>query len=325
MNSYRVVPCFAESVPGRKVLVQTPPSQAVKVEAIPTNANQGFVLLAGLLARYQNGEVMCVTPRSRWIMVMRRAGCVLVAPLLSACSPSDEASPRPIPTSPTVPTQPGPPAAHGRYQMSGRVLDENGTPVPGVTIAVDYPSSGGASTPRSHCPISPRFCWLNTKTNDRGEYSVEFDPRSDGQIGFGFVYTSGTDGYQGDIQWVPTTDSPAVRDLRIRPMRPIRAGESLTVSVDATNSLCTDLDILFEWQTRCAMIAVESGAGILHVEGRSVSGGPAPSVFWASAGFWAWPVPGELGRRVRAGTYYIFVGIPEGAPAQEFNVITTLR
>jgi hypothetical protein len=48
------------------------------------------------------------TRRSRWIIVMCRAVCVLLASLATACSPSDEASPRPTLTSPTLPTPPTP-------------------------------------------------------------------------------------------------------------------------------------------------------------------------------------------------------------------------
>ena len=81
----------------------------------------------------RKGEVMRGTRRSRWIIVMCRAACILLASLASACSPSDEASPRPNPTSPTLPTPPTPPASSGRLQMSGRVLDQNGTPLPGAS------------------------------------------------------------------------------------------------------------------------------------------------------------------------------------------------
>ena len=101
----------------------------------------------------QQGGVMRGTRRSRWIIVMCRAACILLASLASACSPSDEASPRPIPTSPTLPTPPTPPASSGRLQMSGRVLDQNGTPVPGALVEVDYAPAGGVSNPPSHCPV----------------------------------------------------------------------------------------------------------------------------------------------------------------------------
>ena len=98
-------------------------------------------------------------------MVKCRAACVLLALLASACSPSNEASPRLTPTSPTPPT-PAPPVSGVRLQMSGRVLDQNGAPVSGAVVEVDYPAAGAVSNPPSHCPLSPQYCWLSTRTND---------------------------------------------------------------------------------------------------------------------------------------------------------------
>ena len=268
------------------------------------------------------------TRRSRWILVMCRAACVLLASLPSACSPSDEASQRLTPTSPTLPNQPTPPAVSTRLQMSGRVLDQNGTPVPGALVAVDYAPAGGASSPPSHCVPIAQFCWLATRTNDRGEYSVEFEPRLWPGRGLGYVY-SFLDGYEVDVQWVPTTGSPAVRDMRLRATRSIPAGESIVVSVDATSSLCTDLEDLAALGSRSEIVVIESGAGILHVEARPAAGGPAPSIFWYTsgnyAGFITRPAPGAVAIPVRGGTYRVLVAVPEGAPSQQFNVTTTLR
>jgi hypothetical protein len=267
------------------------------------------------------------TRKARWIIVMCRAACVLLASLPSACSPSDDASPRPTPTSPTLPTPPTPPANSGRLQMSGRVLDQNGTPLPGALVEVDYSSAGGVSSPPSHCPVIAQFCWLATRTNDLGEYSVEFEPRPWPGRGLGFV-SSFTEGYEVDVQWVPTGSSPAVRDLRPRPTRSIPAGESIVVSVDATSSLCTDLEDLWVMESRCEMVVIESGAGTLNVEARPAAG-PAPSIFWYTtgnyAGFITRPAPGAVAIPVRGGTYRVLVAVPEGAPSQQFNVTTTLR
>lgn len=271
------------------------------------------------------------TRRSRSIIVVCRAACVLLASLLAACSPSDEASPRPSPTSPTPPT---PQASGLRLQMSGRVLDQNGAPVPGALVEVDYAPAGGVSTPPSHCPF-PSFCWLATRTNALGEYSVEFEPqpwpgRTPGSGGgtLGYVY-SFLDGYEVDVQWVPTGSSPAVRDLRLRPTRRIPAGESTVVSVDAASSLCTDLEDLWAMGSRCEIVVIESGAGVLNVEARPAAGGPAPSIFWYTTGnyggFITRPAPGAVAIPARGGTYRVLVAIPEGAPSQQFNVTTTLR
>jgi hypothetical protein len=62
----------------------------------------------GSLSGASKGGLMRGTQRSRWIIVMCRTACVLLASLAAACSSSDDATPRPIPTSPTLPTPPTP-------------------------------------------------------------------------------------------------------------------------------------------------------------------------------------------------------------------------
>ena len=265
-------------------------------------------------------------------MIATKTGCVLLASLALACSPSDQASP--VPTSPTMSAPPIQPASSARLQLSGRVLDQNGAPMSGVLVEVDYRPAGGASNPPSHCPFAD-FCWFVTRTNDRGEYSVEFEPAiwrgrvGARDFGFGYIY-SFHDGYEVDVQWVPTTGSPrVVRDMRLRPTRSIRAGESIVVSVDAASSLCTDLEDLWVMESRCEIVVIESGAGMLNVEARSAAGGAAPSIFWYTSGnyngFITRPAPGAVAIPVRGGTYRVMVAVPEGAPSQQFNVTTTLR
>jgi hypothetical protein len=221
--------------------------------------------------------------------------------------------------------------------MSGRVLDQNGTPVPGALVAVDYSPAGGTSDPPSHCPGSD-FCWLATRTNDLGQYAVEFAPHPwpkrlcgaapASSCGLGFVY-SFQDGYEADVQWVPAGSSSAVQDLRLRPTRSIPAGESIVVSVDATSSLCTDLEDLWRMDSRCEIVVIESGAGVLNVEARPLAGGPDPSIYWYTSGNYAGritrPAPGAVAIPVRGGTYRILVAVPDGAASQQFNVTTTLQ
>ena len=112
-----------------------------------------------------------MTRRSRWIAAMYRGVCILLAALASACSPSGEATPA------LPPTQPSAPVNAGRLQMSGRVLDPNGPPVAGALVEVDYPAGGGPSNPPSLCP-GFGFCWLATRTDNLGAYSVEFETRT---------------------------------------------------------------------------------------------------------------------------------------------------
>lgn len=250
--------------------------------------------------------------------------CVLLVWLAPACSPRAGSLPTPTPSS-TPPPPASPPA---RFQMSGRVLDEHGIPVSGAIVEVDYAPAGSPGDPLSRCPSMAQFCWLSTRTNDTGEYALEFAPGPWPGRGLGYVY-SFREGYEVDVQWVPVGPSPTIRDLSIRASRPILAGESIEVTVEPTSSLCTDLEDLWALGSRCEIVLVESGAGTLHVEARAASGGPAPSMFWYTSGNYnggvTRPSPGVVSIPARGGRYRVMVALPEGAPAQQFKVTTSLR
>jgi hypothetical protein len=211
------------------------------------------------------------------------------------------------------------------------VLDQNGAPVPGALVEVDYAPAGGASSPPSFCP-SADFCWLTTRTSALGEYSVEFAARTWRERGWprelGIVYSI-HEGYDPDVQWVPTDSSPAVRDLRLRPTRSIPAGESTIVSVDGTSSLCTDVEDLWAMEYRCGIVVIESGPGTLNVEARAADDGLPPSIFWYTSGNYdgriTRPAPGAVAIPVRGGTYRVLVAVPEGSSSRQFTVTTALR
>jgi hypothetical protein len=239
----------------------------------------------------------------------------------SACSdptaPSAKPSPTPAPSLPVV-----------RLQMSGRVMDESGAPIPDALVEVNYSSAGGASNPPSNCPTSAQFCWFALRTNAMGDYAVEFQPRSWPGRGLGFVYSFG-DGYEVDVQWVPVGPNPAVRNMNLRTTRTIVAGDSTVVTVDPASSLCTDLEDNWALESRCEIVVIESSPGTLNLEARAVSGGVVPLIWWYTTGnyngFITRPGPGAVSIPVRGGTYRILVGIPEGTPRQQFNVTTSLR
>ena len=212
--------------------------------------------------------------------------------------------------------------------MSGRVVDEIGAPVATALVEVDYMSRGGASNPPSHCSTGVQFCWLATRTNDLGEYAVEFEPWPWPGRGLGYV-ASLREGFEVDVQWVPVGPSPAVRNMKLRASRAILAGESKMVTVDGTSSLCTDLEDLWAMEYRCEIVLIQSGPGTLQVEAQAVSGAAVPSMFWYTTGNYAGlitrPGPGIVSIPARGGAYRILVGLPEGATPQQFNVMTSLR
>ena len=251
--------------------------------------------------------------------------CFLLAALLSACSSAN--APGPVPSPGPTPT--APPAA--RVQLSGRVLDEHGAPVADTVVEVTYLTlTAASSTPVSHCPaFHPLpWCWLATRSNNLGEYSVAFEPLPWPNHGLGYV-SAIRDGYELDVQWVPVGTSPAVRDMSTRSSRKIVPGDSALISVGPASSLCTDREDLWVLDNRCQIVVIESGPGVLTVEARALSGSVVPSMYWYTSGNYGGlitrPAPGIVSIPVKGGTYRILVGLPEGSPAQQFNVTTSLR
>jgi hypothetical protein len=165
------------------------------------------------------------------------------------------------------------------------------------------------------------------KTNELGEYAVEFSPRMS-QGRFGYVY-SFRDGYEVDVQWVPVDQSPAVKDLKLHPTRALTPGESTVVTVGPTSSLCTDLEDNWILTSRCEIVVIEAGAGTLTVEARSSDGTVVPTMYWYTTGNYSGlitrPAPGAVSIPARGGTYRVMVGLPDGSPSEQFIVTTSLR
>lgn len=248
------------------------------------------------------------------------------SPPLGGPGPVPGPSPAPSPTD-SSPPQPSP----TRYHVSGRVTDEAGLPIAGALVEVDHGKVAASST-TSQCPGFAAFCWVATRTNGNGEYAVEVEAgalrSSYGAPGIGYVYSYAS-GYETTVQWVPAGGPILVQNLQLRPDRPIRPGESTSVSVGPTSMLCTDLEDWWALGNRCEVIQVESAAGTLIVDVRTAGGAPAPLLFWATSGNYAGlitrPGPSTVSIPVRGGTYRLFVGIPDGTPTERFDVVTSLQ
>ena len=282
------------------------------------------------------------TTRSWWRRGAVPALAVLAMSLTSACDSQPPMSPTPPPGGPgsvagpspaPSPTDSSPPQpSPTRYHVSGRVTDEAGVPIASALVAVNHGRVQGSTT-TSTCPdFVQNWCWLSTRTNATGEYAMEVEAgplrSSYGAPGIGYTY-SFAPGYETTVQWVPAGGPLLVHDLQLRPERPIRPGESTSVSVGPTSMLCTDLEDWWVLGNRCEVIQVESSAGTLIVDVRTAAGAPAPLLFWATSGNYAGlitrPGPSTVSIPVRGGTYRLFVGIPDGTPTERFDVVTSLR
>ena len=239
-------------------------------------------------------------------------------------APTSSTSPAPAPTVPVAPTA-------LNYRVSGRVTDEMGTRLAGVSVHVHYRPdrpNGGPSTPSSKC--SWDGCFLNVLTDADGFFEVELNAESDPALpgAFGYIHTAFA-GYQGDVQSLPAGATPITKNLRLSPVRRIDAGQSTTVSLLPDSPLCWPNDEgLPDWTRRCEIVHVTARtAGTLVVEARAANG-VVPSIFLGASGLYLGPpistVPGTVSVPVPAGTTTISIAVPSGI-AQKFDVITSLR
>lgn len=251
------------------------------------------------------------------------AVALLVLPIVAACDstspispssspvvpPSTRAAPSPAPT-------PSPPLAPAltHYHLTGRVTTEAGSPISGAGLWVEYNSG-----------------FRYTQTNGSGEYEFEFDARPLGNDDLGhvgYVYAF-SDVHEVNLQWVPLGPGSVVQNLSLRPRRALAAGESTSVSVGPTSSLCKDLEDLHAMEHRCEIIEVEARqVGTLVVELRA-AGAVVPVVMWATSGNYGGLIvrsgPSIASIPVRGGRYRIFVATPDGSPTERVDVVTSLR
>ncbi len=253
-------------------------------------------------------------------LVMLAGACESGSPLSSSSTERGSVPP--------LSTDPAPSSA--RHSLSGRVLTDTGVPIADAVVEVDH-GKVPTSTSTSNCPSVATFCWTATRTNSNGEYTLEFEagPLQSGNVGY--VYSL-ADGYETAIQWVPGGSTTHGLDLRLRRIRPIRPGDTTSVSVEPASSLCTDLEDHWKLSYRCEVVYVEaSQEGTLLVEVREADGGSTGPLafFFATSGNyvggWTRTGPARLSATVRPGLFLIFVGIPEGTATTRFDIVTSLH
>ena len=198
------------------------------------------------------------------------------------------------------------------------MTDEGGSPLPGVGVEVDY--MGG---------------WRLTHTDGAGLYEFRFEPgigigRFAGFSAPGLVYTI-LDGFDSNVQLLPIGPSEIVQNLRLRRVRRIDVGQSITVTVEPDSSLCSDLEGLFAYGYRCELVEVTANmAGTLFIDIRpEAAGATSPTVFWLTTGNYAGlitrPTPSTASIPIRGGVYTILAGIPVGSPSQRLTVFTSMK
>jgi len=293
-----------------------------RISSIPSRLEDiPWVILAGASA---TGGVAMRLQRSTWqgrtaglvlaaMAALIGGACDLTSSLQPSRTPGELSSNRGQPPSDTLQTSPTP------YRVSGQVTDEAGRPIVDAVVEVDHG--------RFWAPMGCSACFVATRTNGHGEYTLEVEPLQNA-LAHPYVYAF-SDGYETTVQWVPAEGPLRVQNLELRRARPIRSGESTSASVGPESSLCTDLEDWWLLDYRCEVVQVESAAGTLVVDVRAADGSGPAQLFSETSGSYTGvvtrPSPTVLSIPAGGGTYRIFVGIPEGAPTTLFEVATSLR
>ena len=259
--------------------------------------------------------------------------CIAMTVTLTAGCGSTPTSPATTPAPTPAPTpSPAPAPTIARYHVTGRVTQENGSPLSGAGVEVDYREGGGGfSDPLARC--HSLGCWLLARTDPAGNYDVTFEP-GPGPIflaqGAGVIYGL-MEGFATNVQLLPRASAEIVQNLRLRPVRRIDVGQSVEVTVEPDSSLCSDLEDLYALSYRCEFVDVVAPApGTLLVEVRGSVGGVVPTVFWTTSGNYTGPITrspdvSTVPIQIRGGTYGILAGIPAGSAPQRLIVHTSMK
>ena len=222
--------------------------------------------------------------------------------------------------SPFAPIPPPTPAT--KYNLSGIVTDDNGSPVANAELTLSYDTSKSAET----------------STDASGRYSIAFAARSsvyDGNAGVvGLIFYTGGGQYENwHVQAVPWGTPDIVKDLRLRRVRTVNAGESIVISIDPDSSLVYDSEdwpsLKMDWVCEKFHVRV-ADAGTLTVAARW-SGDIAPqiAVYCLNVAdncdnVFVNAPPGTAVRQVNANSLFeIKVAIPSYMTPQRYEVATS--
>ena len=154
--------------------------------------------------------------------------------------------------------------------------------------------------------------WITAQADGGGHYEFVFETHQSqfrGVNALGTIRAWRDDGqYEAGTQLIPSGTADIVKNLRLRRLRTIAAGESITITTDSDSSLCFDWDSDFSLTERCETVLVVSAtAALLTVQARPAgAGGVIPtlenSVGPVAPGTIAFPVQAGVVSRIRVRT-----------------------
>jgi len=248
---------------------------------------------------------------------------LLFVMLATACEQNGSAR-APVPSGPT------PLGESSRYRVSGIVMDRDAAPIANAVVMLQHSAghltaqTGGDGAYAFSFEASRPFVAANTRVpSDILGLLVVRDGAYWGDIGRGSWTT---------VQLVPWGSKDVERNVRLRPVRTLTAGESMVLSVEPDSSLAWDqewdpwlfpaLDTLSEE----FLVSVERD-GVLTIDARPQSGGIAATLPCRYVGCPSWRVHGTISIAVEArwSPFYFSVEVPRASAPQRYEIQTSLR
>ena len=195
---------------------------------------------------------------------MRTLMVVLVVSLGWACGSSPTS---PLPAAGAAPAPSGPAPIPAR--VFGVVTNDQGTPLANTTVIVTYQPDFAPTQSAS------------TRTSGDGRYELQLNAAQPGNVSAVVRVISNGD-YNLSEQYV-RVGGDVERNFRLRPVRTIRVGQSLTVTFDADSSVCSSVGIA----GFCEWVRIQTPAAFtekLDVRA-SGTGGVVPTLVGAFANF----------------------------------------
>src|SRR5688572_27246248 len=201
------------------------------------------------------------------------------------------------------------------YRVSGVITDESGAPIPLATVVVDQgPHPTDADS---------KDRWVTRSTSHDGRFELILNPdrwqAGSKPSGLLRAWTENDEfrGYTQRLDWQGTN---TVRNIRLRRIRTIDAGQSIDISVEADSPLCESGELSLE--TVCEWVRVRYPRnGTLTVEARSEAGAVPIVRNWFVAGVGTVSFPVSTGRSACA---EVAIVLPVGSPPRKFSVSTSL-
>ena len=200
------------------------------------------------------------------------------------------------------------------YRVSGVVTDERGSPIRRATVVVDQGPSPTDANAQDR--------WVTRSTSDDGRFELILNPdrwRAGRPAGLLRAWAENEE-FRGHTQRLDWLGTNTVKNIRLRRIRTIDAGQSIEIAVGPDSPLCESGGLSLD--TVCEWVRVRYPRdGTLTVQAHSESGAVPTVRNWFMAGEGTVSFPVSTGRSDCA---EVAIAVPVGSPPQRFSVSTSL-